>query len=568
VSTPHDNRRRSRVAVDGLDRTPHRTFLRATGLDDAALARPFVAVVSTHGDNTPCSKSLRPQADAAKAGVAAAGGTPFEMTTISVSDGVAMNHRGMRMSLVSREWIADSVEIVVRGHGYDALVAFAGCDKTLPAMMMAMVRLDVPSVFMYGGAMLPGEWRGREVSAIDTYEGVGAVLAGRMSEADLAEMERACAPTLGSCPGQFTANTMAMVSETLGLALPGTAMLPAPYPDRLDAARAAGEAAMRILRDGGPLPRELVTRKSLENAAAAVAATGGSTNAGLHLPAIAHEAGIRFTLDDVAEVFRRTPLVADLQPGGRYLARDLHHAGGVRTVLKVLLDAGVLHGECLALSGRTLRDELAGAPAPDGRVVRAASAPIHPSGGVVVLKGNLCPDGALIKIAGLKSLAFEGFARVFECEEDAAAAVRARHYLAGEVIVIRNEGPVGGPGMREMLGVTALVYGQGMGEQVALLTDGRFSGATRGMCIGYACPEAAAGGPIALVQDRDRIRIDAHAGRIELLVDEAELARRRSAWQPRRAERLAGVLEKYARLVGPANLGAVTHSGELEWPYE
>jgi dihydroxy-acid dehydratase len=479
-----------------------------------------------------------------------------------------MNHRGMRMSLVSREWIADSVEIVVRGHGYDALVAFAGCDKTLPAMMMAMVRLNVPSVFMYGGAMLPGEWRGREVSAIDTYEGVGAVLAGRMSEADLAEMERACAPTLGSCPGQFTANTMAMVSETLGLALPGTAMLPAPHPDRLGAARAAGEAVMRCLRDGGPLPRELVTRKSLENAAAAVAATGGSTNAGLHLPAIAHEAGIRFTLDDVADVFRRTPLVADLQPGGRYLARDLHHAGGVNAVLKVLLDAGCLHGDCLTLSGRTLQEALRDAPAADGKVVRAASAPIHPSGGVVVLKGNLCPDGALIKIAGLRSLAFEGYARVFECEEDAAAAVRARHYRAGEVIVIRNEGPVGGPGMREMLGVTALLYGQGMGEQVALLTDGRFSGATRGMCIGYACPEAAAGGPIALVENGDRIRIDADAGRIDLLVEAPELARRRTAWQPRRAERLAGVLEKYARLVGPANLGAVTHSGSLEWPYE
>jgi dihydroxy-acid dehydratase len=568
MSNSNDSRRRSRVAVDGLDRTPHRTFLRATGLDDAALARPFVAVVSTHGDNTPCSKSLRPQSDAALAGVAAAGGTPFELTTISVSDGVAMNHRGMRMSLVSREWIADSVEIVVRGHGYDALVGLAGCDKTLPAMMMAMVRLNVPSVFMYGGAMLPGEWRGREVSALDTYEGVGAVLAGKMTEADLAEMERACAPTLGSCPGQFTANTMAMVSETLGLALPGTAMLPAPYPERLHAARAAGEAVMRCLRDGGPLPRELVTRKSLENAAAAVAATGGSTNAGLHLPAIAHEAGIRFTLDDVAEVFRRTPLVADLQPGGRYLARDLHRAGGVSAVLKTLLDGGHLHGECLTLSGRTLKDALADAPAADGKVVRPAAAPIHPSGGVVVLKGNLCPDGALIKIAGLKSLAFEGPARVFECEEDAAAAVRSRTYRAGDVIVIRNEGPAGGPGMREMLGVTALLYGQGMGEEVALLTDGRFSGATRGLCIGYACPEAASGGPIALVRDGDRIRIDADRGTIELLVDEAALAGRRSAWQPRRAERLAGVLEKYAKLVGPANLGAVTHSGSLEWPYE
>jgi dihydroxy-acid dehydratase len=559
---------RSRVAVEGLDRTPHRTFLRAMGLDDAAIARPFVAVISTHGENTPCSMSLRPQAEAAKSGVAAAGGQPFEMTTVSVSDGVAMNHRGMRMSLVSREWIADSVEIAVRAHAYDALVALAGCDKTLPAMMMAMVRLNCPSVFMYGGAMLPGEWRGRRVSAIDCYEGVGAVLTGEMSEADLASMERECSPTLGSCPGQFTANTMAMVSETLGLALPGTAMLPAPYTERLALARRAGEAVMRILGDGGPLPRDLVTRKSLENACAAVAATGGSTNAGLHLPAIAHEAGLRFTLDDVAAVFARTPLVADLQPGGRYLARDLHYAGGVSTVLKVLLDGGWLHADCLTLSGRTLREALAGAAAADGKVVRPGDAPIHPSGGVVVLKGNLCPDGALIKIAGLKALAFEGSARVFECEEDCAAAVKARAYAAGEVLVIRNEGPVGGPGMREMLGVTALVYGQGMGEKVALLTDGRFSGATRGMCIGYACPEAASGGPIAVVRDGDRIRIDAAAGTIALAVDGAELERRRAAWRPRRTERLAGVLEKYAKLVGPANLGAVTHSGNLDWPKE
>ncbi len=562
------NKLRSRTAVEGLDRTPHRTFLRAMGLDDAAIAKPFVAVISTHGENTPCSMSLRPQAEAAKMGVAAAGGTPFEMTTISVSDGISMNHRGMRLSLVSREWIADSVEIAVRAHAYDALVGFAGCDKTLPGMMMAMVRLNCPSVFVYGGAMLPGEWCGRAVSAIDAYEGVGAVLTGELPETDLASMELECSPTLGSCPGQFTANTMAMVSETLGLAPPGSAMLPAVYSQRLALARAAGAAVLRILADGGPLPRDLVTRKSLENAAAAVAATGGSTNAGLHLPAIAHEAGIRFTLDDVAEVFARTPLIGDLSPGGRYLARDLHYAGGVAAVLKTLLDGGLLHGECLTLSGRTLREALAGAPGADGKVVRPASAPIHPSGGVVVLKGNLCPDGALIKIAGLKSLVFEGPARVFECEEDCAAAVKARAYEPGDVLVIRNEGPLGGPGMREMLGVTALVYGQGMGERVALLTDGRFSGATRGMCVGYAGPEAARGGPIALVRDGDRIRIDAAGRRIDWLVDDAEIARRRAAWQPRRAERLAGVLEKYAKLVGPAHLGAVTHSGELDWPNE
>ena len=560
--------RRSRLTVEGLERTSHRTFMRALGLDEAAMAKPFVGVMSTHGENTPCSLSLRPQAEAAKLGVAAAGGTPFEFTTISVSDGVSMGHRGMRMSLLSRELIADSIELVMRGHAYDALVGFAGCDKTLPGIMMGMVRLDCPSVFVYGGAMLPGQWHGRPVSAVTVYEGVGAVMAGAMTEADLASMELECAPTVGSCPGQFTANTMAMVSETLGLAMPGSAMLPAVYSQRLALARRAGEIVLRILADGGPLPRDLVTRKSLENACAAVAATGGSTNAGLHLPAIAHEAGLRFTLDDVAEVFQRTPLIANLQPGGEYLARDLHYAGGVAAVLKALLDGGYLHGDALALSGQTLAAELAAAPAPDGSVVRPASSPLHPTGGVVVLKGNLCPGGALIKIAGLKALAFAGPARVFECEEDCAVAVRDRSYREGEVLVIRNEGPRGGPGMREMLGVTALIYGQGMGEKVALLTDGRFSGATRGLCIGYACPEAADGGPIALLQDGDRIAIDAQARTVHVELDDAELARRRAAWQPRRTERLAGALEKYARLVGPANLGAVTHAGAVEWPLE
>jgi dihydroxy-acid dehydratase len=561
-------RLRSRIAIEGLDRTPHRAFLRAMGLDDDAMSRPFIGVMSTHGENTPCSMSLRPQADAARMGVAAAGGTPREFTTISVSDGVSMNHRGMRMSLVSREIIADSIEAVVRAHAYDGLVGFAGCDKTLPGIMMAMVRLDVPSVFMYGGAMLPGEHRGRPVTVLTAYEGVGAVLAGTMSEAELAALELECAPTIGSCPGQFTANTMAMVSETLGLALPGSAMLPAVYSERLALARRAGETVMRILRAGGPLPRDLVTKKSLENACAAVAATGGSTNAGLHLPAIAHEAGIRFTFDDVAKVFKRTPLIANLQPGGKYLARDLHYAGGVTAVLKALLDGGHLHGNALMLSGKTLAQALASAPAPDGEVVHPCRRALHPSGGVVVLKGNLCPDGALLKIAGLKSLVFEGPARVFECEEDAARAVKTRDYSAGDVLVIRNEGPKGGPGMREMLGVTALIYGQKMGEKVALLTDGRFSGATHGMCIGYASPEAAVGGPLALVKDGDLIRVDAKTSRIQLKVSAAEFARRRSAWTPRRAERLAGVLEKYARLVGPANLGAVTHSGKVEWPRE
>ncbi len=557
---------RSRLTVEGMDRTPHRTFLRAMGLDDEAIARPFVGVVSTQGENTPCSLGLRPQAEAAKTGVVMGGGWPFEFTTVSVSDGVSMNHRGMRMSLVSRELIADSVEAVVRGHAYDALVGFAGCDKTLPGLLMAMVRLNCPSVFMYGGAMLPGQWRGAPVSTVNAYEGVGAVLAGTMSEDDLASLERACSPTAGSCPGQFTANTMAMVSETLGLALPGTAMMPSVYTERLSLARASGQAVMRILNGQGPLPRDLVTRKSLENACAAVAATGGSTNAGLHLPAIAHEAGIRFTLDDVAEVFHRTPLIADLQPGGRFLARDLHYAGGVSAVLKSLADGGYLHADTLTLSGGTLGESLGSLGALDGLVVRATTAALHPSGGVVVLKGNLAPQGALVKIAGLKTLAFEGPARVFDCEEDCTAAVRARDYKAGDVLIIRNEGPVGGPGMREMLGTTALIYGQGMGEQVALITDGRFSGATRGLCIGYTGPEAAAGGPIALVQAGDRIRIDCERASLDLLVSAEELERRRTAWRPERRERLAGVLEKYARLVGPAHLGAVTHSGNMDWP--
>jgi dihydroxy-acid dehydratase len=559
---------RSRIVVEGLDRTPHRAFLRACGRDDDDLDKPQIGIVSTQGENTPCSMSLAPQADAARIGVAAGGGVPVPFTTISVSDGLSMNHKGMRLSLVSREIVADSIEAVMRAHAYDGLVGFAGCDKTLPGIMMAMVRLNAPSVFVYGGAMLPGRWRGSDATVLTAYEGVGAALAGAMTEADLASLERACAPTVGSCPGQFTANTMAMVSEALGLALPGSAMLPAVYSERLALARRAGKRVMEILANGGPLPRDLVTRKSLENAAAVVAATGGSTNAGLHLPAIAHEAGLRFTMDDVAEVFARTPLLADLQPGGRYLAADVHASGGTDAVLKALLDGGQLHGDTLTLSGRTMAEQLAHHRGPDGEVVRPAAQPLSPTGGVVMLRGNLAPDGALIKVAGLKTLIFEGRARVFEGEEACAAAVRERRYQESEVLIIRNEGPKGGPGMREMLGVTALLYGQGMGEKVALVTDGRFSGATRGMMVGYVGPEAAAGGPIALVRDGDPIRIDCAARSIDLLIPEAELAARRAAHVPRPTERLAGVLEKYARLVGPAREGAVTHAGAATWSRE
>ena len=561
-----NNLLKSSTITEGMDRTPHRAFLRAMGIAESDFGKPMVGIVSQHGETTPCSLSLGPQADAARLGVAAEQGVPISFTTVSVSDGLSMNHKGMRMSLVSRELIADSIEAVMVAHAYDGLLGFAGCDKTLPGVMMAMARLNCPSVFVYGGAMLPGHFKGKDVTILTAYEGVGSVLAGQMTQADLKDLERSCAPTVGSCPGQFTANTMAMVAETLGLAMPGSAMMPAVYSERLALAREAGRRVTQIIREGGPLPRDLITRKSLENAAAAVAATGGSTNAGLHLPAIAHEAGISFTLEDVAEVFARTPLIADLQPGGKFLALDLHRVGGTRVVLKALLQGGYLHGDVLTLSGRTLVDELAEVELPDGRVVYPTDKALMATGGVVVLKGNLAPEGALIKVAGLKQLSFKGPARVFESEEAAFAAVSARDYQAGDVLVIRNEGPRGGPGMREMLGVTALVYGQGMGEKVALLTDGRFSGATRGMMVGYIGPEAADLGPIAYLQNGDTIQIDAQAATLDVLVDQATWEARKKNYQPPAKEKLNGILEKYARLVSPARLGAVTHSGALTRP--
>ena len=563
------HKHRSKMVTEGPTRAAHRAFLRATGLDDEALEKSFVGIVSTAGDNTPCSMSLGPQADSARLGVAEGGGMPVSFSTISVSDGTSMNHDGMRMSLLSREVIADSIEMVVRAHAYDALVGFAGCDKTLPGVMMAMVRLNVPSVFIYGGSMLPGQTPdGREHTVLTAIEATGRFQVGEIDRTELGQIERSCAMTVGACPGQFTANTMAMVGETLGLSPLGSSLIPAVYSERYALARRAGKRVMEILHTGGPLPRDLVTRKSLENACAAVAATGGSTNAALHIPAIAHEAGIAFTFDDVATVFQRTPLIADLQPGGKYLARDLNVIGGVPVVLHALLKGGFLHGDTLTLSGRTLAEDLADVPAADGRIVRACEMPIHATGGLVMLKGNLCPDGALLKVAGLKSLKFSGRARVFEDEQACMLAVSTRDYAPGDVLIIRNEGPKGGPGMREMLSVTAAIYGQGMGEQVALLTDGRFSGATRGMCIGYASPEAATGGPLALVQKGDSIVIDAVAASITLDISDAEMARRKAAWVPRAQERLGGALEKYARLVGPANEGAVTHSGAVQWRYE
>jgi|FEC22Drversion2_1045045.scaffolds.fasta_scaffold00031_62 dihydroxy-acid dehydratase len=566
---PAGRRLRSRITTDGLDRAPHRAFMRGMGLSDADIARPFIGIVSTFGETTPCVGNLDIQAADAHAGVSEAGGTPRSFTTISVSDGISMNHQGMKCSLVSRELIADSVELVMRAHAYDGLVAFGGCDKNLPAMMMAMVRLNVPSVFVYGGAALVGALDGKDVSILTAYEAVGSAMTGTIGRDEVDRLERAALPTVGACPGQFTANTMAMVAEVLGLAPMGSAMLPAVDAARRGLNRRAGRLVMEILTNGGPLPRDMITRASLENACAIVAATGGSTNAAMHIPAIANEAGIRFTLADAAAVFERTPLIGNLQPGGRYYAQHVHAVGGVAVIVKELIRAGAIDGTAMTVTGRTLAEEVAGAPPPDGEVIRSVDNPISPNGGVIVLCGNLAPDGALIKVAGLKTLVHEGPARVFESEEECMAAIRRRAYAEGDVIIIRNEGPKGGPGMREMLGPTAVIYGQGMGEKVALVTDGRFSGATRGMCIGYVSPEAAAGGVLALVEAGDRIRIDALARRIDLLVDDAEIARRRAAWSPRpRRVKLSGVLQKYAAQVGSAHLGAVTHDGAAEWPIE
>ena len=558
---------RSRITKDGLDRAPHRAFMRAMGLDDADLAKPMIGVVSMKGEQTPCNMTHDFQVDAAKTGVTEAGGTPREFTTVSVSDGISMNHEGMKFSLFSRELIADSIEAVVHGLAYDALIGFGGCDKTLPGVMMGMVRCNVPSIFIYGGSALPGKFRGQTLTVLDSYEAVGGFMTGDIDEATLQGIERTCLPTIGACAGQFTANTMAMVSEAMGLTMPNVSMIPGVYAERAQVARQAGRLVMRMLERAGPLPREILTRKALENGAAIVAATGGSTNAALHLPAIANEAGISFTIDDVGEVFARTPLIGNLRPGGKYTAKDVYDIGGAAVVIRTLIEGGYIDGRCLTITGRTIAEEYGSASAPDGEIIRSAASPIMPDGGVAVLKGNLCPDGAVIKVAGLKNLTFEGRARVFEDEESCVAAVRNHNYAAGEVLVIRNEGPVGGPGMREMLGVTALIYGQGMGEKVALITDGRFSGATRGMCIGYVSPEAFIGGPLALLRDGDPIRIDAGARRMDVMLDDAELAERRRTWKPRPPRHRAGALAKYARLVGQAPGGAVTHAGAAEWPW-
>jgi dihydroxy-acid dehydratase len=551
----------SRHVTVGPSRAPHRSYYYAMGLTEDEINQPFVGVATCWNEAAPCNIALNRQAQSVKKGVSESGGTPREFTTITVTDGIAMGHQGMKSSLVSRDLIADSVELTVRGHCYDALVGLAGCDKSLPGMMMAMLRLNVPSVFMYGGSILPGKFKGRDVTVVDVFEAVGMHATGNMSDEDLHELECAACPSAGACGGQFTANTMAMVSEAIGLALPGSAGSPAPYEERDRFAVGSGQAVMNLIEQG-IRPRDIVTLQALQNAAVVVGATGGSTNAGLHLPALAHEAGIRFSMDDVVEIMRRTPYIADLKPSGKYVAFDVHNIGGVPVIIKALLDGGLLHGDCLTVTGKTLAENHKDIVFPTGQdVVYPTSSPISPTGGVVGLKGSLAPDGAIVKVTGLHSLRFEGTALCFDSEEAAYAAVDARAYKAGDVIIIRYEGPKGGPGMREMLSTTGAIYGQGMGEKVALITDGRFSGATRGFCIGHVGPEAAVGGPLALVKDGDKIIIDAAKGTIDLVVPDAELAARKVAWTPRRTDYNAGAIWKYAQLVGPAHLGAVTHPG-------
>ncbi|WP_088343199.1 MULTISPECIES: dihydroxy-acid dehydratase [Rhodomicrobium] len=551
----------SRHVTVGPERAPHRSYYYAMGLTEEQINQPFVGVVSCWNEAAPCNISLMRQAQTVKKGVAEAHGTPREFCTITVTDGIAMGHQGMKSSLVSREVIADSIEVTMRGHCYDAMVGIAGCDKSLPGMMMAMVRLNVPSIFLYGGSILPGKFKGRDVTVADVFEAVGQHSAGNMSDEDLHELECVACPSAGSCGGQFTANTMACVSEAMGLALPGSAGAPAPYESRERYAHDSGRGVMQLLAQN-IRPRDIVTRKSLENAATVVAASGGSTNAALHLPAIAHEAGIDFDLFDVAEIFKRTPYVADLKPGGRYVAKDMYDVGGMPVLLRTLLDGGFLHGDCLTVTGRTIAQNLEGVTFPRNQVViRPVDEPLSPTGGVAGLSGTLAPDGAIVKVAGLHALQFRGPARCFDCEEDAFRAVEDRQYKDGDVLVIRYEGPIGGPGMREMLSTTAALYGQGSGEKVALITDGRFSGATRGFCIGHVGPEAARGGPIALVRDGDTISIDAETGRLDLEVSAQELEKRQADWKPRLTDYRSGALWKYAQQVGPARMGAVTHPG-------
>ena len=551
----------SRHVSVGAKSAPHRAFYYAMGMTEEEIAQPLVGVVSTWNEAAPCNIALARQAQAAKRGVREHDGTPREFTTITVTDGIAMGHEGMKSSLVSREVIADSIELTVRGHCYDAIVGLAGCDKSLPGVMMSMARLNVPSVFMYGGSILPGRFKEKDVTVQDVFEAVGAHQAGNMSDEDLHELECVACPSAGSCGGQFTANTMACVSEAIGLALPGSAGAPAPYETRDEYAYHSGRVVMELI-EKNLRPRDILTRKAFENAATVVAATGGSTNAALHLPALAAEVGIDFDLHDVAEIFKRTPYIADLKPGGKFVARDMYEIGGVPVLMKALLDGGFMHGDCITVTGKTMAENLADVEFPtDQKVVYPTDNPLSPTGGVVGLRGNLAPEGAIVKVAGMKVLEFTGPARCFDSEEEAFQAVQDRIYKEGEVLVIRYEGPKGGPGMREMLATTAALYGQGVGDKVALITDGRFSGATRGFCIGHVGPEAAVGGPIGLLKDGDMITINANTGDISVDLSDDELAARKAEWQPRETNYNSGTIWKYAQTVGSAETGATTHPG-------
>ena len=554
----------SRHVSVGPERAPHRSYYYAMGMSEEDINKPFVGVVSTWNEAAPCNIALMRQAQSVKKGVNEANGTPREFCTITVTDGIAMGHQGMKSSLVSREVIADSTELTVRGHCYDAIVGLAGCDKSLPGLMMAMCRLNVPSVFMYGGSILPGKYKGKDVTVVDVFEAVGKYSSGNATEEELHELECVACPSAGACGGQFTANTMACVSEAIGLALPYSSGAPAPYEERDKYAYDSGKQVMKLISDN-IRPRDIVTKKSLENAATIVAATGGSTNAGLHLPAIANECGIKFDLEDVVEIFKRTPYLADLKPGGKYVAKDVYEAGGVPIIIKTLFDGGYIHGDCLTVTGKTIRENLQDVKFNTNQdVIRSFDNPLSPTGGVVGLKGNLAPDGAIVKVAGMNNLIFKGKAKCFDCEEDAFECVKNNKYKEGDVFVIRYEGPKGGPGMREMLATTAAIYGQGMGDKVALITDGRFSGATRGFCVGHVSPEAAVCGTIALVEDGDEIILDADKGELTLSVSDDELKKRKKHWKEKSTDFNSGTLWKYSKTVGSASKGATTHPGAQE----
>ena len=554
----------SRHVRVGSEKAPHRSYYYAMGLDEDDIDKPFIGVATCWNESAPCNISLMRQSKSVKEGVSKEGGTPREFTTITVTDGIAMGHQGMKSSLVSREIISDSIEVSMRGHCYDALVGVAGCDKSLPGMMMAMLRLNVPSVFIYGGSILPGSYKGKDVTVVDVFEAVGEFSAGKISEEDLYELECVACPSAGSCGGQFTANTMACVSEAIGLALPYSAGPPAPDESRDKYAFDSGKAVMDLL-ENNIRPRDIVTRESFINAAVVVAATGGSTNGALHLPAMANEIGIDFDLFDVADIFKSTPYIADLKPGGNYVAKDMHEAGGVPMLLRTLLDEGFINGDCLTVTGKSIAENISEVTFDSAqKVIYPANKPITKTGGVVGLKGNFAPDGAIVKVAGMDNLKFTGPARCFDCEEDAFIAVENKNYNDGDVIVIRYEGPKGGPGMREMLSTTAALYGQGKGDKVALVTDGRFSGGTRGFCIGHVGPEAADGGPIALIKDGDIISIDADSGTIEVDLTKEELSKRKKQWVKPKTDYNSGTLWKYSLQVGPARYGAVTHPGAKE----